>query len=70
MNDKEYSPGLEGVVAGESAISQIDTNLNRLVIRGCDLVELTERASYEEVAYLLLYEDLPTMGSSSGLKCG
>ena len=59
MNDKAYSPGLEGVVAGESAISQIDTELNRLVIRGCDLVELTERASFEEVAYLLLYEDLP-----------
>ena len=59
MSDKEFSPGLEGVVAGESAVSQIDTDLNRLVIRGCDLVDLTERASYEEVAYLLIYEDLP-----------
>ena len=45
MNDKAYSPGLEGVAAGESAISQIDTELNRLVIRGCDLVELTERTA-------------------------
>ena len=55
----EYSPGLEGVIAGESAISSIDTERNRLVIRGYDLVELTEQASYEEVAYLLLHDDLP-----------
>ena len=55
----EYSPGLEGVIAGESAISSIDTERNRLVIRGYDLVELTEQASYEEVAYLLLHNDLP-----------
>lgn len=72
MNDKAYSPGLEGVVAGESAISQIDIELNRLVIRGCDLVELTERASFEEVAHLLLYEDLPNeaeLGQFKELLC-
>ena len=57
-----YSPGLEGVIGGESAISRIDVERNRLIIRGYDLVALTEGASYEEVAYLLLYEDLPTAG--------
>ena len=55
----EYSPGLEGVVAGESAISRIDVERNRLIIRGYDLVELTEQTSYEQVAYLLLHGDLP-----------
>jgi citrate synthase len=55
-----YSPGLEGVVAGESAISRIDAEHNRLLICGYDLEDLTEGATYEEVAYLLLHGELPT----------
>lgn len=54
-----YSPGLEGVLAGESAISRIDTERNRLIIRGYDLVDLTQGASFEELAFLLLYGELP-----------
>lgn len=58
-----YSPGLAGVIAGESAISAIDVERNRLILRGYDLVDLTEGgASFEEVAYLLLHDDLPTAG--------
>ena len=30
-----------------------------MILRGYDLVELTESTRYEEVAYLLLYGDLP-----------
>lgn len=55
-----YSPGLEGVVAGLSAIARIDTERNKLTIRGYDLDDLTEGAAYEELAYLLLYGALPT----------
>lgn len=61
MTEQAYSPGLEGVIAGESALSRIDVEINRLILRGYDLVELTENARYEEVAYLLLYGDLPTV---------
>ena len=61
MTDKAYSPGLEGVIAGESALSRIDIDINRLILYGYDLVELTENACYEEVAYLLLYGELPTV---------
>ena len=61
MTDKAYSPGLEGVIAGESALSRIDIDINRLILYGYDLVELTENACYEEVAYLLLYGELPTI---------
>ena len=56
----EYSPGLAGVIAGESAISRIDYDSNKLIVRGYDLVDLTDKVSFEEVAWLLLYGDLPT----------
>ncbi|SVD19371.1 uncharacterized protein METZ01_LOCUS372225, partial [marine metagenome] len=48
------------VIAGESALSRIDVEINRLILRGYDLVELTENSCYEEVAYLLLFGALPT----------
>ncbi|HCV25210.1 MAG TPA: citrate/2-methylcitrate synthase [Candidatus Latescibacteria bacterium] len=61
-----YSPGLAGVIAGESAISCIDVERNKLNMRGYDLVDLTEGgASFEEVAYLLLHDDLPNAGQSA-----
>ena len=69
MTEQAYSPGLAGVIAGESTISRIEMEINRLILRGYDLVELTENARYEEVAYLLLYGDLPTaaeLGAFSG----
>jgi 2-methylcitrate synthase/citrate synthase II len=52
-----YSPGLEGVIAGETAISTVEDGLR---YRGYPVGELVERASFDEVAYLLLYGDLPT----------
>ena len=59
METQDYSPGLEGIVAGISAISSIDVERNRLLVRGYDLVDLSEHCRFEEVAYLLLYDDLP-----------
>lgn len=55
----QYSPGLAGVIAGESAISWIDQERNRLILRGYDLVDLTAGGSFEEVAWLVLHGDLP-----------
>jgi 2-methylcitrate synthase/citrate synthase II len=52
-----YSPGLEGVVGGETAISNIDDGLR---YRGYPVGELCERATFDEVAHLLLHGDLPT----------
>src|SRR5947209_11086688 len=52
-----YSPGLEGVIAGETAISTVTEGLR---YRGYPVTELAERATFDEVAYLLLYGDLPT----------
>ena len=56
-----YSPGLAGVIAGESAICEVDPNAG-LLYRGYDIHELAARASFEEVAWLLLRGELPTSG--------
>jgi 2-methylcitrate synthase len=51
-----YSPGLEGVIAGETAISTIEEGLR---YRGYPVGELVENCTFEEVAFLLLYGELP-----------
>jgi citrate synthase len=56
----EFSPGLEGVVAAETAISEVDGANGRLIYRGGYLIEdLAPVTSYEEVAYLLWHGELP-----------
>jgi citrate synthase len=57
--DKPYSPGLEGIIAGESSICEVDEETGNMTYWGYDLEELAERASFEEVIYLLLKGDLP-----------
>jgi citrate synthase len=58
-----YSPGLEGVIAGETALSTIVEGLS---YRGYPVVELVEKGTtFDEVAYLLLHGDLPTTAQLS-----
>jgi citrate synthase len=52
-----YSPGLEGVIAGETAISTVEGGLR---YRGYPVTELAEKCQFDEVAHLLLYGELPT----------
>jgi citrate synthase len=52
-----YSPGLEGVIAGETAISTVTGGLR---YRGYPVVELAEQSTFDEVAFLLLHGELPT----------
>src|SRR3954453_1127601 len=54
----KYSPGLAGVIAGETAICWVDPNAG-LMYRGYDIHEMAQKASFEEVAYLLLNGELP-----------
>jgi 2-methylcitrate synthase/citrate synthase II len=54
-----YSPGLAGVIAGETQICWVDPNAG-LAYRGYDIHEMGEKATFEEVAYLLLNGELPT----------
>src|SRR5213082_2324825 len=57
-NKPEYSPGLAGVIAGETAICWVDPNAG-LMYRGYDIHQVAQQASFEEVAYLLLNGELP-----------
>lgn len=50
---RPYSPGLEGVVAGESSLSYIDGERGRLLYRGYPIGELVRGGSYAAVAELL-----------------
>jgi citrate synthase len=52
-DERLYSPGLEGVVAAESAISLVDGKKGRLIYRGYPIGQLVERGTYGEVADLL-----------------
>ncbi len=60
MESATYAKGLEGVVAGESAICKIDGEKGRLSYRGYSIEDLAAHSSFEEVVYLLLYGKLPT----------
>jgi len=57
MDAENVKPGLEGVVAGETAICCVDQG--KLLYRGYAIADLAEKVCYEEVAHLLLYGELP-----------
>jgi citrate synthase len=54
-----FSRGLEGVIAAESALTFIDGQKGILAYVGIPIEELTEHSSFEETAFLLLYQKLP-----------
>lgn len=57
MADK--SGGLAGVVAGETAIATVGQEGEGLNYRGYSIDDLAKYATFEEVAYLLIYGQLP-----------
>ena len=66
-NKPPYSPGLAGVIAGETEICWVDPDAG-LMYRGYDIHEMAEKASFEEVAYLLLNGQLPSMAEFQHFK--
>lgn len=59
MNDKKKTGGLAGVSAGETHLCTVGKEGAGLTYRGYDIYDLADNASFEEVAYLLLYGKLP-----------
>ena len=60
MTETSYAKGLEGVIAAESQICQIDGANGKLYYRGYSIEDLAEHSSFEETVYLLLNERLPS----------
>jgi citrate synthase len=56
---RPYSPGLEGVVAGETALALVDGANGRLLYRGYPIGELVLHGSYAQVAELLWTGEWP-----------
>jgi citrate synthase len=52
-DDRPYSPGLEGVIAGETALGKVDGERGRLTYRGYRIGDLVEHGTYPAVANLL-----------------
>lgn len=60
MKTAEYSPGLEGIIAGTTTISHVNPDLCSLMYRGYDIRDLVKHSTFEEVAFLLLKGHLPS----------
>lgn len=57
-----YDPGYTNTIACTSEISYIDGDKGILEYRGYPIEELAEKSNYLEVAYLLIYGELPSRG--------
>jgi len=66
-DDKEFKEGLEDVVAGQSAITDVNGAEGKLIYRGYDIHDLAENTTFEEVIYLLWNGALPTQGQLDDL---
>ena len=58
MSD-QIKKGLVGVISDETKVSKVMPEINSLTYRGYAVQDLAEECSFEEVAYLLLYGELP-----------
>jgi citrate synthase len=62
-DSRAYSPGLEGVLAGETSIALVDGAHGRLLYRGYPIVELVRAGTYAQVAELLWTGEWPDRAS-------
>ena len=60
--------GLEGVVVGQSKLSDIDGEVGELIYAGYDIDDLARNTTFEEVCYLLWNGELPNRAQLDGLK--
>ncbi|MGZ5165559.1 MAG: bifunctional 2-methylcitrate synthase/citrate synthase, partial [Burkholderiales bacterium] len=76
MSAKEASPttkakksvALSGIAAGTTALSTVGRTGNDLHYRGYDILEIAERAEFEEIAYLLIHGKLPNRAELDNYK--
>jgi 2-methylcitrate synthase len=75
MNKAESGPPkakksvvLSGVIAGNTAISSVGRTGNDLHYRGYDILDVADTCEFEEIAYLLVHEKLPTQAELGAYK--
>ncbi|RHX94013.1 citrate synthase/methylcitrate synthase [Leptospira yasudae] len=59
IEERKYSPGLEGIPAVKTRISKVDGINGKLTVAGYPIEEFANKASFEETFYLLLEDKLP-----------
>ena len=62
------SVALSGVPAGNTALCSVGKSGNDLHYRGYDIADLASNCEFEEVAYLLIYGELPTQSELNAYK--
>ena len=62
------SVALSGVPAGNTALCTVGRTGNDLHYRGYDILDFAEAAEFEEIAYLLVHEKLPTKAELANYK--
>jgi len=60
--------GLEGIVAAQSRISDVNGEEGKLIYSGYDIHDLAEHSTFEEVVYLLWNGQLPMLAALDELK--
>ena len=55
----EFKPGLDGIPAAQSSISNVDGHEGILEYRGIRIEELAKKSTFLETAYLLIWGELP-----------
>jgi len=63
-----YDPGFQSTASCSSGITYIDGDEGVLLYRGYPIEELAEKSSFIEVAYLMLYGELPSADKLSEFK--
>jgi citrate synthase len=64
MTSQAYSPGLDGVIAAETAVSFLDTDAEQILVRGYDLIDLARHLRFPDVAFLVIYGHLPSQAEA------
>src|SRR5690606_18493390 len=62
------SVALSGIAAGHTAFCTVGKNGNELHYRRYNILDLAEKATFEETAYLLIYGDLPNAAQLKAYK--
>ncbi|MEK0321060.1 MAG: citrate/2-methylcitrate synthase [Nitrosopumilus sp.] len=57
---KTKNIGLRGIEIADTKISKIDGKKGILIYRGFNILDLAKNSTFEETAYLLLHDNLPT----------